>query len=531
METHNGWSELIIAQLVANNVRHFCIAPGSRSTPLVAAADAHPLVQTHVHFDERGLAFFALGIAKKRKEPVAIIVTSGSAAANVHPAVMEAFHEDLPLIVLSADRPYEMQHAGENQTTIQHALFGAHVHLSLTLPPPTPEYPPKLLASQIAHALQKTKSGPIHLNCMFREPFFSEKPTAHNLHTRFESRALLPNEAATSLSLILNRHKHGIILSSGNCPHLEEISAKLEWPLITDISSSCRGTGAEVPFADIHCDQYPFTEVTCVLQVGDRFVSKKLLNTLPCVDWIHLTSSQEHRNPRGRITHTAHGDLSHTLPRIASKLSQSKNSAWLDAWRQKSTLDTSNLTEPAIFALLSKNVSWLKGIFFGNSLTVRNATNFFYPNQHVPTFVNRGVSGIDGNIGCIAGIATVSDGPFLAVIGDQTFLHDTSSLPLLSTLPVLLIVLNNGGGNIFSHLPIAKKKALHETYFLNPHSHNLTAIAESFGFNATRTDSLSSTIDAIDSFATNPEATIIEVTLAQNTTLAHEHTLLSRISR
>ena len=166
------WASLFIEELVRNNIYDFCIAPGSRSTPLTLAIAGRKDINTHLHFDERGLGFFALGIALAEKKPVVLITTSGTAVANLYPAVIEARQSNVPLIILSADRPPELINCGANQAINQYAIFADYPVFFQQIPSPTAQIKPNYLLTTINQGLAKQKDtpAPIHFNLAFPEP-------------------------------------------------------------------------------------------------------------------------------------------------------------------------------------------------------------------------------------------------------------------------------------------------------------------------------------------------------------------------
>jgi len=167
------WGKLIIEELIRNNVNYFCISPGSRSTPLVCAAARNKKAQKVICFDERGNAFHALGYAQAAKKPAAVIVTSGTAAANLFPAIVEAHQSSIPMIILTADRPPELLDTGANQTINQVEIFGRYVKWFFGFPCPDKNINPKMILTAIDYAAylsSRSPEGPVHINCMFREP-------------------------------------------------------------------------------------------------------------------------------------------------------------------------------------------------------------------------------------------------------------------------------------------------------------------------------------------------------------------------
>src|SRR3989338_6025132 len=172
------WARLMVEELVRQGIDYFCIAPGSRSSPLALAVAEHSRTQSFIHFDERGLGFYALGLASAAKKPCVVITTSGTAAANLLPSVIEASKKKIPIIYLTADRPPELRFTGANQTIDQVDIFGKFVRWFFDMPCPAAEIPASFILTTIDQAIAKAKgelNGPVHLNCMFREPLAPTK--------------------------------------------------------------------------------------------------------------------------------------------------------------------------------------------------------------------------------------------------------------------------------------------------------------------------------------------------------------------
>jgi len=172
------WANIIVEELVRHKINYFCISPGSRSTLLTIAAARHSKVKSKIIYDERGAAFHALGYARATKTPAVLICTSGTAVANYYPAIIEAFQENLPVIILSADRPPELQNRGANQAIDQKNIYGKYTKHNINFPCPSIEKSPVYVLQEINKAIQQSitiEAGPVHVNCMFREPLSSSK--------------------------------------------------------------------------------------------------------------------------------------------------------------------------------------------------------------------------------------------------------------------------------------------------------------------------------------------------------------------
>ncbi|WP_194846927.1 2-succinyl-5-enolpyruvyl-6-hydroxy-3-cyclohexene-1-carboxylic-acid synthase [Candidatus Neptunochlamydia vexilliferae] len=513
--TLNGlWARLLIKELVHHGVRSFCIAPGSRSSALVAAAARAPLAETFVHYDERGLGFHALGYAKSHGRPVAIIVTSGTAVGNLLPAVMEAHHDHIPLIILTADRPPELQDCGANQTSVQRGLFKEFVRWEGELPCPdgkvVQSYVGTTVSQMVSHASLEPR-GPVHLNCQFRKPFFGkdEQVTSHQAQTSLSfGKRVVEDKEQIELAEMLGQYEKGVILVSGEAKEAEELSKRLQWPIFPDVLSPVRSRET-ASYYDLmiraigtHEDFAP----NAVLQFGDRFVSSALYDWLsfkrPKV-YCQIASHHKRKDPIHGVTHRVVGEV----PNLPCYVQERSSSKWLDGWKELNELTAKGvaayfdhhqeLTEPHLFHRLEGEV-----FFFANSMVIRNADAFFVPEKGAQTFGNRGLSGIDGNIATVAGIARGCERPVTALIGDQAFLHDLSSLAQLKDLPVKLIVINNQGGDIFSFLPIDQD--LFKPYFSTPHTADFKHAASLFGLRYENPTT-------IDELLEIPHGTLVEV--------------------
>jgi 2-succinyl-5-enolpyruvyl-6-hydroxy-3-cyclohexene-1-carboxylate synthase len=498
------FSETVIEELIAQNIRHFCIAPGSRSSALSLAAKRNPLAKVWTHFDERGLGFIALGLSKVHKEPVVIIVTSGSALANLLPAVIEAFQTHTPLVVLTADRPPELHQSMANQTIEQYDFFNPFIRFHFQFPPPSSEIPESFTKSMVAHGVfiaNSENGGPIHLNCQFRtplvhpaikeRPFFSPK-------TQFKTvkRTLSEGEALEIQRNILCYEKGVIVVGETNDinpKHVLELSKHLGWPLILDPLSNCRKLPSHHSILQNYENLLDELKPDIVLKFGDRFVSKKIdawLNTIAEV--VFVSPHTQRCDPEHAITYRLvmdpsqfiHDIIQYTPRRLPSNFS--KNCGEL-AEASKASIDKALFEDPiiseiAFIRLLSKS-SIFFNTFIGNSMPIRHVDRVFYPEEsRGDLFANRGHSGIDGNIATAIGIALKKERMTVALLGDMTFWHDFNSLFFLkkNPVPLLLIVFNNGGGQIFNYLEGVKDLFEKEELFLMPNELDYKQVANLF---------------------------------------------------
>lgn len=518
------WAALVVEELARHGITHFIIAPGSRSAPLAVAAARNSKVITLVHFDERGAAFAALGSGKSGK-PAVLICTSGTALANCFPAVAEACLSATPLIIISADRPPELQNCGANQTMPQQGIFGNYVRFHETLPCPDANIPPEFVLTKIdalAAAIGKPGNGGVaHLNCMYREPLAPlpvENPWPDNYlnsindwgnktqpYTTLLSPCLsLSCEGLKMLSKLIGESRKGLLLI-GRLSSAEEYSAAIElaesihWPVFADIASNCR---KQIPNS-IHCydsllRSEAFRELCSpdlILHIGDTFVSKRLQEHLSSlqVDYIHINSRGDNRDPSYSVTHHWHADIPASCRQLLEVSKDSTPSLLLEKFKKANDsanaviqkyIETSvEFTE----SFVAKEVESLcpsgYNLFIGNSMPVRDMDLVTATCSADRIQVNRGVSGIDGNIATAAGIIWASGKPGLAVIGDTTALHDMNSLAIVQRIgmPLVLVIINNHGGGIFSFLPVAQCEDVLETFFINRHGLHFQDFSAGFG--------------------------------------------------
>jgi 2-succinyl-5-enolpyruvyl-6-hydroxy-3-cyclohexene-1-carboxylate synthase len=493
----------IIAHLVKQGVRRVCLSPGSRSSPLSAAAAREPLLEKLVHFDERSMAFHAYGYAKGSKTPVAVITTSGSATGNLLPAIMEASYDHVPLIILTADRPHELRDCQANQTCDQVKMFGNFVRWYAEIPAAEPELSDEWLGTTIAQAVFRSMlppHGPVHLNCQFREPFFSGDLSPISTSTHYEPcHTVIASTTLQAWADRLSSLKKGVIVagsmpSSAENASIFQLAEKLDWPVIPDLMSGLRSQTSHkssIPYFVDLLKSASNLDPDCILHLGDRLISKPLQTWIagrkPST-YLMVANHPLRSDPSHRITHRVMTDPSLFCEQLLPFLSP--QSSWLDEWKCASTAIEEHVnrvvepfSEPGLIRYLHHHLPPHYAIYFSNSMPIRDADRLFFPPlQQGPIFGQRGLSGIDGNIGVAIGLAEGAGLPLVAVLGDLAALHDLNSLAQLrsSKVPVIFIVINNGGGGIFSFLPLSNQKDIFEEYIAGSHNWNFAKAAEMF---------------------------------------------------
>lgn len=534
------WSKVILKTLINYGVQHICIAPGSRSTPLTLEAarlqDAN-LATCHTHFDERGLGFFALGLSKAQKKPVAIIVTSGTAVANLYPAIVEAYQTQTNLIVLSADRPLELIECGANQAIPQEGMFAHYPIAKINLPKPSQDYPANWLVSTVEQACyqQKLTPGVIHINVPFAEPLYQadiEQIDTHNwlnpIKHWLSTNKSWTNHPENQTEVLIHekwdlwRTKRGVIVV-GRLP-LEQTMGiaswanTMGWILLTDIQSGVEPT---LPYADIWlANQTVFNQLLqadIVIQLGSGIISKRINQFLTAFQgeyWL-VDSSQRRLDPYHHQQTRFHAKVHHWL-RAHPPLRQKP---WLLEPLALSQFCTgfieqqvgSNLNEASLAHHIERLLPNNGVLFLGNSLFVRLVDALCKLPNNYPIYTNRGASGIDGLFATAAGIAIASESPLVAIVGDTSALYDLNSLALFRKvkLPTIIFVINNNGGAIFDMLPVENE--LKDQYYRLPHNLDFSQIAAMFELNYARPYTWADLTSTLKNAYLRKSATIIEI--------------------
>jgi len=569
------WSSLLIEELIRNGVEYFCLSSGSRCAPLALAVAQNPKAKAFVHFDERAMAFHALGYASATGKPVVIITTSGTAVANVFPAVIEASKKKLPLIILTADRPPELRFTGAHQTIdYQPGIFGAFVRWSGDLPCPAQEISPAFVLTTIDQALRKTGTdvkGPAHLNCAFREPLGTQrthkdfsaylKPLAvwaksGQPFTRYA--AAKPSvESLNEVADALRGAKSGVIaagkLGAEDRKAVVVLSEKLGWPIFPDVTSGLRLSAHHKNIIP-HFDQILLNgkfvksfKPDCVIQFGGRMTSKRLgqwLESSPPQSYIMVLNHSLRNDPSHQVTHRVQASAKDFVNAILKNKFKSASSALINHLRRLNAAvedrieqyfnQDSTLNEIRAVRLISQLVPAVTNLFLGNSMPIRDVEMFAVADRKdVNVTANRGASGIDGNIASAAGYCAGSAKLTTVVIGDLAFLHDLNALSMIKDLsyPVILVVMNNRGGGIFSFLPVAENNPHFEKFWGTPHDYNFSNAAAQFGLryaSAATTDEFTS---AYCSAVQSGHSMVIEVQSDRQENVKEHRKLQERIKK
>jgi len=478
----------LIAELVSRGVRNFYISPGARSQALAIAvgqlAGAGKLSLT-VRLDERSLAFTALGRAIATGEPSVVITTSGTAVANLHPAVLEAHHSSVPLILLTADRPSELRGVGANQTTNQVGIFANCLRSFVDVPAARPSSIPdagSLAANAIANAMgTANQAGPVQLNLQFVEPLSSSEPTANSVLSALESSPLASGAEHEEL-LEIEVDDHTVVIAGADAgTDAVRFAEKAKLPLFAEPSSGSRyGSSAIVNYQAGLLGPLA-KQVRRVVVFGKPTLSRPIIALIKNSS-VYVAKSRKH----GKF------DVGHNTIASAWQLEPKglASSSWLESWKE--TAGSSDARSEFVAAVWDGAGSVPLLIGASNLIRVAAAT--------VRAYSNRGLSGIDGTVATAIGIAQAGAG-VRALIGDLTLLHDIGSLNLsgLRNLNVQLIVGNDSGGQIFRKLEVAKtiQADLFKQLFLTPQTVNIEAAASAFGWQYVKPESVAELSEAM----------------------------------
>lgn len=505
----------MIDQLVQQGVELFCIAPGSRSTPLVLAAAEHPKARTMVHFDERGLGFYAMGYSQGSRKPAAVISTSGTAVGNLLPCVMEAHQSCIPLLLLTADRPSELRHCGANQATDQVKIFSPFVRWQIDLPPVSNQQFCRTSMAQAVFYACQNPPGPVQINCPFREPFsLPQMEIGSPIGMQLPRLISEPKKVSCSKGVILMGRM------TDPKPVLE-LARRLQWPIFADILSQARifPSSEQIRHFDWILKRGSTPKPDFILHFGERLTSKKLLEWLkemqPC-PYFHVGPWPSLLDPARLLT----GRIQSDEAPFCSTFQAETDPCWLATWKEidreiEALLEAHfdrdfPFTEAHAMRAIGEMLPPHFATFFGNGMPIRDSDHFFFPRSCRGFYCNRGLSGIDGNIAAAAGLADSLKTALLAFIGDQACLHDLNSLPLLKKTqnPVLLIASNNFGSGMFSYLPVSKFPH-YETYWAVPHSLRFEQAAKMFDLPYFSTDS--DPTEILESLFSSNRSAVLEI--------------------
>lgn len=547
----------LVAGFRAQGVRHAVVSPGSRNTPIVLAL-AEADVTIHVVLDERTAGFVALGLSRQTDGPVVLSCTSGSAGANYLPAVVEAYHARRPLVILTADRPEELQGRGAPQTMRQTNLYGQFVERSADIPAPESVEdcePVSRLAQELARAAVESLA-PVHLNVAFREPLWSpsvtlghrERPPRLDTETQIDVPAEVAALMSTGRGLVIcgpeavsTPAERAVVLRFGE---------RLGWPILAEASSGVR-FGSTHPNLMTTYDAFMRTSASrsfvpeCVVRFGKTNTSRAVN------EWLAAVAGD-------RLIAVASSPFPHDPDQLAAAHLQMQAVDYCDAVSEVTPgggvcidwLSQWQSVEEALTALFDAEVctEWWEGsiaqtvlaaapehavVHLANSMPIRDVDSFCPPGGRVlEVYSNRGVNGIDGTLATAAGEALGRpDRPLIVLVGDLAFLHDASSLELLRARRATIVVIDNGGGGIFEFLPIAKHPDHFESLFITQQQTKPEAVAAAYGARAMRTHDLATFTRALGADIERDGLGVIVAEVPRKRNVVRHHELWAMAAR
>ena len=494
------------AELAGCGVTDVVVSPGSRSTPLAVSARNQDGLRVTVLLDERVAGFCALGMAKASGRPVALVCTSGTAAANYLPSVVEAHHSGVPLVVCTADRPAELRDAGAGQTIDQVKLYGDHVGWYSEVPCDLdqPDYFARLAVRAATVAGAGPNPGPVHLNWPFRKPLEPQSPIPRPSAT--VGRPVVPVRPLVDADVeALSRLAglRGLIVSGAldvddaGAAAIVGFAEAAGWPVVADSGSQLRGRGPLVldgaewvlGRADLAPD--------VLLRLGGPPSNRAVIDfveSCPASDRLLVDPRRRWEDPSFGWTQALASDPVALLDEVSERMG-SADDAWAATWIKaaadawdgvEDALESADLLEPLLVATLLRALPPGVALYASSSMPVRDVTSFWPPDA-LPrrVLVNRGANGIDGVVSSALGAALALDQPVAALVGDVALLHDIGGLlaASLSNADLTVVVPNNDGGGIFSLLPVADggSEVHFEELFHTPHGVDLADLAAGLG--------------------------------------------------
>jgi 2-succinyl-5-enolpyruvyl-6-hydroxy-3-cyclohexene-1-carboxylate synthase len=514
MNPSTAQAQVLVDELVRGGVRHAVIAPGSRSAPLALALHARTDVTLHVEIDERSAAFLAVGIAKASGDPAAVVCTSGTAAVNLHPAIVEASHSRTPLLALTADRPPELRDTGANQTIEQAGLYGAAVRWSADLAVAerrsgSVAYWRSVMSRALAEAVGRP-AGPVHLNVPLRDPLAPDddpswaeplegRADALPWTSRSADLALPTATTVADVARYVTAHERGALVLGDVAVDgvaVAGFAAVSAWPVIADPHSSARTGDHVISTADLllASDAFAATHIPdVVLIVGRPVLARSLRRWLDAVPHAVLVDADgAWLDPGRRVDHILRVDPTALLRDVAAGLDTAASTHWLAQWqhaerRARAAVDTlldatAAPTEPRIARDLAGCLPDGALLAVASSMPIRDLASVMRPRGGLRVLGNRGASGIDGFVSTVLGAAIVHDGPVVALAGDLSILHDQNGFLLAGrdALDAVFVVVNNDGGGIFSLLEY-RDVAGFDRLFGTPHGVELAGLAATYG--------------------------------------------------
>lgn len=527
-------ASLVIEELARLGLRHIVISPGARSGPIALAAWKNERITTHVVHDERSAAFFAAGLSKAAKTPAALICTSGTAAAHYLPAVIECSLTEIPLFIISGDRPPELHFTGSNQTIPQENLFSPFVVAQRTIPPPDHQNYLVQAVSETNWLASLSRRGPVHLNMQFRQPLLGESedlPLPKRITSWLESSDPITEHFCSTSPEILDKEvttllegaaKGLIVVGPIHCLEeqraVSEFVATAPWPCLGELAAGLSEHQTHIFLGGAKSVKH--LEPDVILHFGGLPTDNSTRTLLEATDGIVIQiQSLTHKiDSAGFIKYRVGGSVKALASALLKSMKDSAMTPLVSDLRTRKmklleTFCQEELSELGAVKHSLEALSVEHALYLANSLSVRlgNLTHGCKPG--IPIGCHRGASGIDGTIALATGFCFELGRPTLLILGDIAFIHDFGSLQLAEKLlePFVVVVLNNNGGGIFHLLPKLSELEGFEELFGTPHRVDLSKVSSLFGLKHHKPESASELKLILTEALQTPAVSIIEV--------------------
>ncbi len=504
----------LVDEWVGAGLRHAVVCPGSRSTPMALALETDRRVRVQVFLDERSGGFAALGCGLATGAPAVVLTTSGTAAVNLHPAVVEAGHAAVPLLALTADRPAELHGVGAPQTIDQQELFGPHARRCFE-PGLPDELPPdrwRGLAREVwgeATGVTGEAPGAVQLDLPFREPLLGETGWLPPGLASKPPRPAPPEVGADAIEEIaaLVSGRSGILVAG--CPMdrpeaVLALASHLGWPVLADPRSGTRVPGeAVVGHADLLVREQTFASRAApemVIRLGDLPASRVVAEWLGSLEAVQIGVDLWGRrfDPTRSLDRLLAGSPGDFCERLRSVTPPTSDRSWLASWAEaeeraaqavgESLRTAEAMTEPALARAVVAGIPDDAVLVVSSSMPIRDVEWYSVPREGGRILANRGANGIDGVVSTAVGVATGTGAPTVALVGDLALLHDSNALIGLADrgLDLTIVVVDNGGGGIFHFLPQRDEleESTFERLFGTPHGIDLVELSSVLGLEA-----------------------------------------------
>ncbi|OAS88669.1 MULTISPECIES: 2-succinyl-5-enolpyruvyl-6-hydroxy-3-cyclohexene-1-carboxylic-acid synthase [Metabacillus] len=561
-----------VDELVSSGVDKVVISPGSRSTPLAILMAEHPKLTCYINIDERSAGFFALGIAKSQKKTVALLCTSGTAAANYYPAIVEAHYARVPLLILTADRPHELRDVGAPQAIDQIHMYGNYPKWFVDLA--LPEEQPNMLRyvrTVAARAVGTSKTSPagvVHLNFPFREPLIPNV-NIPNLWSKLDTKStylhisptnsFLPEDEMDKIANFFEDKTNGLIIcgehyDQGFVENVQSLSEYLKFPVIADPLSQLRAgvhnkQGIMDSYDSILKDKELVEKLKpeVVIRFGAMPVSKPLMQMLknnPDIIQIVVDQGGTYRDPTLNASHLVTCDETAFCQSMIRKVNKKQASQFYQSWIQcdklywkminQSLEQMTEMFEGKIVRELQQFLPDRCTLFVGNSMPIRDVDTFFgNTNKEIKIMANRGASGIDGIVSTALGASVNAEQPTFLLIGDLSFYHDLNGLlaAKMNNLDLTILLVNNDGGGIFSFLPQSNEEKHFETLYGTAIGLDFSKVVDMYNGSYQKVESWKELHTSLHSTKSRKGLKVIEIPTDRKTRVKVHRELLDHVSQ